>query len=623
MTLSPPRHSCPAEDTPPRRARRAEAAEDAADADARPEPPGNDERAAGGATEPAVRRSGARSEDGDGRRLTRARRRRHLRAAGGPRPHRPDAVWFEPAGSTGQHAAPAASPEGAPTDGAEAVTQWPPVGAPDVVPPWPPADPVAPPAVAPGPPRSARHAEPEPPSVAPEPLASVVELASVLELADRLPADDVVDADDVVGEMAALGVGEETARARYGMTLHGLGVSVLRHLRHRRTVKGLRRAPSARPYLRVAMLRCALYLGPLGVAVAAARPLGRVGWLVPVATLVLGWSAAQALTSLGAAVARTNGTAAAARLVGGGFAAVAGGWCGFVWVAPAGWLGASRMLAAVIGVGGLTALATVTAGLVTRAEAGVVRWSLPCWLLGALSVAGGSGAVAGLPVETLLPAAIVVAAVRAYRPMIGRSVPRRRPLARGDLRRAVGYLVAGAGQAACVGLLWRAGPAGVTAPAAIPLLLAVPALETLVGWHRYQIESALDATETGRDYRRHVRSVAVATVSALLPPLAAGIALAAAAYRLPYGATGRDGVLALAAGTLLGGLLAATLLLAARGRTGTAATLAVVAPLAILTLPSLTPTLAPLPATVAVFAGTHLLGLLTVAHTAADHRRVP
>jgi hypothetical protein len=151
----------------------------------------------------------------------------------------------------------------------------------------------------------------------------------------------------------------------------------------------------------------------------------------------------------------------------------------------------------------------------------------------------------------------------------------------------------------------------------------VPALETLVGWHRYQIESALDATETGRDYRRHVRSVAVATVSALLPPLAAGIALAAAAYRLPYGATGRDGVLALAAGTLLGGLLAATLLLAARGRTGTAATLAVVAPLAILTLPSLTPTLAPLPATVAVFAGTHLLGLLTVAHTAADHRRVP
>ena len=84
-------------------------------------------------------------------------------------------------------------------------------------------------------------------------------------------------------------------------------------------------------------------------------------------------------------------------------------------------------------------------------------------------------------------------------------------------------------------LLWRAGPAGVAAAAAIPLLLAVPALETLVGWHMFQIESGLDASESGRDYRRHVRSVAVATVAALLPPLAAGIALAAAAYRLPYG----------------------------------------------------------------------------------------
>jgi hypothetical protein len=33
--------------------------------------------------------------------------------------------------------------------------------------------------------------------------------------------------------------------------------------------------------------------------------------------------------------------------------------------------------------------------------------------------------------------------------------------------------------------------------------------------------------------------------------------------------------------------------------------------------------LAPLPAAVAAFAATHLLGLLTVAHIAADHRRTP
>ena len=384
---------------------------------------------------------------------------------------------------------------------------------------------------------------------------------------------------------------------------------------------GLRRAPSTRPYLTAALLRCALYLGPLSVAVAAAGPLGRVGRLVPFAVLVLGWSAAQALTSLGAAVARSDGMAAAARLVAGGFAAAAGLWCAFVWAAPAGWLGPDRTLAAVIGVGGLTAMATVTAALVTRAGAGVIGWSVPCWALGALNVAAAIGGLDGLPIETLLPAAIVVAAVRAYRPVIGRAAPRRKPFAATDLRRAAGYLVAGAAQATCVALTWRAGPAGVTVAAAIPLLLAVPALETLVGWHVFQVESGMDAAETGRDYRRHVRGVAVATLAALLPPLAAGVALAAAAYRLPSGAAGRDGVLALAAGTLLGGFFAATVLLAARGRTGVAASLATAAPLAILTVPLLAPTMPPLPAVVAVFAGAHLLALLTVAQIAADHRR--
>jgi hypothetical protein len=253
----------------------------------------------------------------------------------------------------------------------------------------------------------------------------------------------------------------------------------------------------------------------------------------------------------------------------------------------------------------------------------VVRWSLPCWLLGGLSVAAALDAAwaVDVPVETLLPAAIVAAAVRAYRPVIGRAVPDRRPLAAADVRRGVGYLLVGAAQAASVALLWRAGPTGATSPAAIPLLLAVPALETLVGWHLHQVDAGLDRAESGREHRRHVRSVAVATVSALLPPLAAGIALTAAAYRLPPGAPAHDGVLALAAGTLLGGLLAATFLLAARGRTAVAASLAVAAPSTIVALPPLAPALAPLPTVVAVFAGAHLLGLLAVAHTAADHRR--
>jgi hypothetical protein len=193
------------------------------------------------------------------------------------------------------------------------------------------------------------------------------------------------------------------------------------------------------------------------------------------------------------------------------------------------------------------------------------------------------------------------------------------------VRRGFGLLIVGAAQASCVALLWRAGPAGVTSPGALPLLAAVPVLEALVAWHIRQVDAGLDLSESDADYARHVRGVAIVTVAGLLPPLTAGAALAVAAYRLPYGlstmADARDGVLALAAGTLLGGVFAATFLLAARGRTALAAILAA-APLATLAAP-LVPLGLPdrLPFLVVVLTATHLVGLLTVAHTAADHRR--
>ncbi len=371
------------------------------------------------------------------------------------------------------------------------------------------------------------------------------------------------------------------------------------------------------------MLRCALYLGPLSVAVAAAGPLSRVAWPVPLATLLLGWTAAQALTCTGVSVARRAGRAAAARLVGAGFATMAGLWCALVWVAPAALLGPDRGLALVIGLGGLGTLATVTAALVTRAEAAVVLWSLPCWLLAAVTLAGlaGDTVADSAPIGTLLPAAIVVALVRAIQPVVvpGRRcrVPRLTPA---ELRRGGGYLVIGASQAVCVGLVWQAGPSGSTAPFWLPLLLAVPILEALIGWHTGQVEAGLDAAETGADYRRHVRGVTWITLAGLLPPFAVGIALAFAAYRLPAGlptfANTQGGVLGLAGGTLLGGVFAITYLLGARGRTAIAALLAAAPPLvtgawAILPLRSA----GPLSDAVAVLAATHLAGLLIVALT--------
>ncbi|WP_236028751.1 hypothetical protein [Paractinoplanes lichenicola] len=390
-----------------------------------------------------------------------------------------------------------------------------------------------------------------------------------------------------------------------------------------------RARPASRSYLYAAVLRCALYLGPLSVAAAAAEPLSRVAWPVPLVTLLLGWAAAQALTCTGVSVARRAGSSAAARLVGLGFAGVAGVWCALVWIAPSTMVGPDRGLALVVGLGGLGTLATVTAALVTRAEAAIVLWSLPCWVLAAITMADLK------PVGTLLPAAIVVALIRAFQPVVVPGRRSRRPrLTPAELLRGGGYLIIGASQAICVGLVWQAGPSGSTAPFWLPLLLAVPILEALIGWHTRQVEAGLDAAENGADYHRHVRSVTLITLAGLLPPFAVGIALALAAYQLPAGLPGlvdtQSGVLGLAGGMLLGGVFAITYLVAARGRTGIAATLAAAPPLTAAVLPFLPlPSSGPLPDAVAVLAATHLAGLLVVALIAQpaqsldDNRRTP
>ena len=377
---------------------------------------------------------------------------------------------------------------------------------------------------------------------------------------------------------------------------------------------GARRAPARRAYLGAVVLRCGLYLGPLSVALAGGESLGQVAWPVPLVTLLLGWAAAQALTCAGVAVARRAGVSAACRLVGvsaacrlvgAGFTAVAALWCALVWIAPAALVGPQRWLALVVGLGGLATLATITAALVTRAEAAVVRWCVPCWALAAAALAALAGRpVPGVPIGTLLPAAIVVALVRAFRPAMICGARRPIRLTRPELRRSAAYLVVGASQAISVGLVWRAGPSGSTAPFWMPLLLAVPILEALIGW----------STEAGPN-RRGVTAV---TLAGLLPPLALGVALALVAARTEA----RAEVLALAGGTLLGGVFAVTYLLAARGRTGVAAALAIAPPLLTMAVKILPlPAAGPLPDAVGALAVTHLAGLLAVALTAADHRR--
>ncbi|MFI1989387.1 hypothetical protein [Actinoplanes sp. NPDC020271] len=454
---------------------------------------------------------------------------------------------------------------------------------------------------------------------------------------EEATADEPAETDDPFGSARELSPEAEAAWKAFahGDREPGTEIRTNRRAKSRwmTSLSGERPQPEERPRRRIflwpVLLRCLLYLGPLSVAVAGADALDHVAWPVAAGTLLLGWSAAQALTSVGVTVARRAGPEAAVRLIGAGFAAVTALWCALVWIAPGTLLGPDRLLAASVGAGGLVTLATVTAALVTRAETAVIRWYLPCWLLAAAALAEDSGAAWAhyVPVGTLLPATVVVVLVRAFRPAV---VPGRRcripRLSAVERRRGIAYLVIGVSQALCVALLWRAGPDVTPSLVALPLLLAVPMLEALIGWHTARIDAGLDSAETVADLDRHVRNVTVITLAGLLPPLAAGGALALAAYRLPYqishlGIT-QPAVLALAAGTLLGGVFAITFLLAARSRTGIAATLAAAPSLATVALPLLPqPDAGPLPLAVAVLAATHVAGLLIVALTAADLRR--
>ncbi|MDG4823549.1 hypothetical protein O7635_16980 [Asanoa sp. WMMD1127] len=446
---------------------------------------------------------------------------------------------------------------------------------------------------------------------------------SIADLAARFASGSVVvvDVDELVAAIEAAGISDKQAQLRYGVpTVFALGEAVLAQLWAQRGRPGVVVRPGLAPFARAALARAALFLTPALAAVAAGDALDRVGWPMLAVTLVLGWSGGQALAAAGYARAATG---PALRLIASGLLLGLALGAAVVALAPAWFVGSRPAAYAVCGVE-LLAFAGVAAALVSDRVGAVLRWSLPAWLVSAALLVG----VLRDATAWVLGAAVGVAALRGLAPALRRSAdpaPARVPLPA-----VLAYLLIGAGQAGAFILVWRLAPGGGVPPATVPLLLAVPLIELFVGWHAASAATGLDLYDDVAMFRRHLRAVGAVTLAALAPPVAIGAALVVGAFRLPYELSripdARALVLAVAAGVLLAGAWAATLLLATRGRLLLAALLAL-APVAFAAVPvagwlvavpgggvdSLIPVM--LPATVAGLAATSVLGLAATAHT--------
>jgi hypothetical protein len=393
---------------------------------------------------------------------------------------------------------------------------------------------------------------------------------AVAELAKRFEGG-VADVDELVAALESAGISDRLAARRYGLpTVFALGEAVLAQLD-----RPPARAPRPKPYLRGALRRSALLLTPVACALAAADELARVGWAVPALAAVLGWAGAR-----GRVYAAAGGVVVAATCALAPASVVApAGTLG----AQAGVIGGDRGLALAVGLTGYALVAGVRGGL---------RWAVPAWLAAGALLAGLWDRVEVLPAAAALMLAGALL-VRVHAPVTG--------------------VVAALCQGATAVLVWRA------APDAEVLALGVPLLVFLVCWHEARAATAADAHDDLRAFHREVRDLGTVTVGALVPPLVAGVALGAAAYRLPYELSGHPGarglVLSGAAVLLLGGVLALTALLTARGRPILGAVVAA-GPLSALVAGG-----ALLPATVAALAVTYLAGLVLAAHAVFDPER--
>ncbi|HLU45574.1 MAG TPA: hypothetical protein VKZ67_11255 [Natronosporangium sp.] len=316
-----------------------------------------------------------------------------------------------------------------------------------------------------------------------------------------------------------------------------------------------------------ALARAALLLAPVPVALAAADP--RSGWLVPAVAVATGWTAVCGLSHLGRIAAHRSGRAAGARLVLLGFAALTAVWAVGLAIPPTDLLGGDRLLAYLVSLPVLMLGATLAVGLATGREGRLVVWQLPA-LLAAAAVL--SGRVAPEPGGPILLAATVVPLLGAVLLAAPGQTVAGPTLPTGHLWRGTGYLGLGLSQALLVMLVL--GRVGAPAPVLLPLLLAVPATQVWLAWHRVGWQRIWAGGRGWPAHQHRIRGLAWATVAPLLVPPAAAAGLLATARHLPFQLSRHPDaagpVLALASGLLLVGVVAASGLLALRHRPGAA-----------------------------------------------------
>ena len=325
------------------------------------------------------------------------------------------------------------------------------------------------------------------------------------------------------------------------------------------------------------LLRSALYLTPLALALGLAHQLDSMPVWVTAGALVAGWSTAQGLGYLAYRVAGRVGTDRAARFLLCGFTVLAALWtAALVGTSVAGLASQPGGLirAVSVSLGEIAMFAAVSAGLVTCRERELVRAAVPCWIVsGALAwgpvLLGGRHQLAWVGIG-LVAGTVARFLFVAYRPALGpfQLHEWRWSLGLSEVNLALGHAAVGGAQAVLFVAAMLAGASSETQVfgaalqlTTVPSLIGALAAEYLLLQHRARLEYALETSTERAGFQRELFRAVCRILGVLALGVVSGLVAAA-----NWAATDLISGLQLVCGVLLAGLSVLTLLLVTHGK---------------------------------------------------------